>query len=88
VKERLNRVWQWLKDTYGAEGFYEVLKTACGEIAVLLFVFPLIDMLGKDASPIHNWGLVLWSCTVGFSFIALAGVFAKKQADENLREDE
>jgi len=82
----------WAKGTYQTEDFYEVAKTACAEIAVLLFVFPLIDLLGKEPTVTiinniavtttkRNWTLVDWSVAIGFVFIAIAGIFSKKQHD-------
>jgi hypothetical protein len=73
----------WLEKTYQSGHYYEVLKTASAEVAVLLFVFPLIDMLGKDNGMRRNWSLVLWSGGIGLVFLLVAGVFAKKEHESD-----
>lgn len=80
----------WLGTTYRSGPFYEVLKTASGEIAVLLFVFPLIDMLGKSEGKTseRNWLLVWSSFGVGFVFILLAGFFSRMERESEEEERE
>ena len=78
--EGLRRSLEWLRETYSAKYFYEVLKTASAEIAVLLFVFPLIDQLGNDnAGHKTHWRLIAGSLVIGLVFVLLAGVFARME---------
>lgn len=80
IASRWSRLKDWLEKTYRSEHYYEVLKTASAEIAVLLFVFPVIDMLGSGQ---RKWSLVLWSGGIGLIFLLLAGVFAKKEHESD-----
>lgn len=79
----------WAKKTYVGGPFYDVAKTACGEVAVLLFVFPLIDMLGRTNDPQRrNWPFVIWCIIMAFVFVGIAGMFARMQEEAEAKKEE
>ena len=53
---------------------FEVLKTFCGEVAVLVLVFPLLDWYLKPPDPARTSELrvILWSPVVVLFFFSLA----------------
>lgn len=89
ISKRWNAVRTWVEQTYTSSHFYDVLKTASAEIAVLLFVFPLIDQFAKPDVKAKGFDLKLVICSffVGLVFVGLAGFFARREHESKMEED-
>lgn len=76
-KNKLIAAFQW-------PGLFEVLKTFCAEIAVLIIVFPLLDTFIEVSDPVIRtadlrW--VQWSPVGAVIFLLLSIGCAKKESE-------
>ena len=76
LRKRRKVLLRWLSDTFRHARFYDVLKTFCGEAAVLWLVFPIIDVWERGGP---NWIIVYISPVVATIFLILAGIAARKE---------
>jgi len=60
---------------------FEVLKTFCGEVAVLVLVFPLLDWYLSPSDPgrWHELKIIRWTPLLALVFLGLAIVSAQME---------
>lgn len=89
INQKATRLWNVVSDGFVGKSFFSVMEVFCNEVAVLWFVFPLLDSLYESRIPNAPGpsisGILLSFVLAGFFFV-LATYFAKLAEKEDAKK--